>query len=227
MSPSTNSENSNSTGLAGGGGILNILKARKRWWSSQKSNKKARESSSAGACSLAGFSTLLPLRAFFGEHLAILVFFHFLNIVNYLKQLELVHGETRSSTVRFPARGISMLVHLTGLASFSASFLYLRLDPSPYSTTFGGDFQFLTIIGLSLAQITFLVALISDLTQSHTLFEIKNLLSLCSTPLEVLVNVLYWSLYAIDKRLMVLMVSVIFRLFQTSCFTVCRLLCSL
>ena len=102
-----------------------------------------------------------------------------------------------------PARNISALIHLAGIASFSASFTYLRLFPSPFSTSFGGEFQFLTIIGLALAQTTFVIGLVSDLTLDARLFAIKNVLSVCSAPLEVLVSIIYWSLCAIDRELVV------------------------
>jgi hypothetical protein len=38
---------------------------------------------------------------------------------------------------------------------------------------------------------------------SFTLSYIKNTLSLCSAPLEVLISVLYWSISAIDRELVV------------------------
>jgi hypothetical protein len=43
--------------------------------------------------------------------------------------------------------------------------------------------------------------LLADLTLSPTLFRIKNILTLTSTPLEVLISILYWSLRAIDPAL--------------------------
>jgi hypothetical protein len=73
--------------------------------------------------------------------------------------------------------------------------------PQPISMGFGGSFQFLTIIGLALALITFVVGLLADVTLNDRLFELKNILSVCSAPLEVLVSVLYWGLCAIDKSL--------------------------
>lgn len=54
--------------------------------------------------------------------------------------------------------------------------------------------QYLTIIGLSLAALTFTAGLAADLTRSTLLFRIKNYLSAASAPIEVLVSVLYWSL---------------------------------
>ena len=42
---------------------------------------------------------------------------------------------------------------------------------------------------------------LADLTSSPLLFQVKNTLAMCSTPLEVLVAMLYWSLRLIDKSL--------------------------
>lgn len=57
---------------------------------------------------------------------------------------------------------------------------------------YGWHFQYLTVIGLSLATLTFIVGLLADLTLSARLFLVKNILSLCSAPMEVLISVLYW-----------------------------------
>lgn len=43
----------------------------------------------------------------------------------------------------------------------------------------------------------------ADLTLSPNLFLLKNSLSLCSAPLEVLISILYWGICAIDKSLVV------------------------
>ncbi|KAK0754026.1 FAR-17a/AIG1-like protein [Schizothecium vesticola] len=102
-----------------------------------------------------------------------------------------------------PSRSFSAAVHLIGLASFSASFRYLQSFPNPLHLGFGGDYQFLTIIGLAVATATFAVGLLADLTLNPQLFALKNVLSVCSAPLEVLVSVLYWGLCAIDRSLVV------------------------
>ena len=60
--------------------------------------------------------------------------------------------------------------------------------------SYGWHFQYLTIIGLSLATATFTCGSLADMTSSQTLFRAKNMLSTCTTPLEVLIAVLYWSL---------------------------------
>lgn len=102
-----------------------------------------------------------------------------------------------------PSRSISAVIHLLGIASFSASFRWLFLYPSPENEKFGGVFQFLTIIGLALALTSMVLGLLADVTLSSTLFNAKNVISVCSTPLEVLVSILYWGITLIDKRLLV------------------------
>lgn len=100
-----------------------------------------------------------------------------------------------------PSRQVSMLVHTTGIISFLSSFRFLQNWETPISSSFGGHYQFLTIIGLALALCTFTVGLVADLTLSPDLFQAKNSLAVCSAPLEVLITVLFWGLCAIDKNL--------------------------
>ncbi|KAL4952178.1 FAR-17a/AIG1-like protein [Aspergillus filifer] len=102
-----------------------------------------------------------------------------------------------------PSRGMSALVHASGLASFIWSFKYMNDNPNHANEAYGWHFQYLTVIGLSLATITFATGLLADLTMSPRLFLLKNLLSVCSAPMEVLISVLYWSLRLIDQRLVV------------------------
>ena len=64
---------------------------------------------------------------------------------------------------------------------------------------YGWHFQYLTVIGLSLSTLTFGVALLADITSSRRLFLIKNLLSVCSAPLEVVISVLYWGLRVVSN----------------------------
>ncbi|MCJ1234119.1 hypothetical protein MMC14_002077 [Varicellaria rhodocarpa] len=100
-----------------------------------------------------------------------------------------------------PSRGISSIVHALGLSSFAASFKYLVDWPNPINDSYGWHFQYLTIIGLSLATITFTFASLADITLSTRLFKIKNALSVFSAPLEVLISLLYWGIRLIDKTL--------------------------
>ncbi|KAJ6164985.1 hypothetical protein N7470_003657 [Penicillium chermesinum] len=100
-----------------------------------------------------------------------------------------------------PSRGTSALVHLAGLASFFWSFKFMHENPNQANEAYGWHFQYLTVIGLTLSTLTFLVALLADVTLSRRLFLVKNLLSVCSAPMEVLISVLYWGLRLIDERL--------------------------
>lgn len=102
-----------------------------------------------------------------------------------------------------PSRSFSALLHIAGIVSFSASFRYLQLYPQLPDTTYGGHFQFLTIIGLGLALMTMVSGLLADLFLIPQFFTVKNSLSVCSTPLAVLVSILYWGLVSIDKSLVV------------------------
>lgn len=63
-------------------------------------------------------------------------------------------------------------------------------------------FQFLTIIGLALALTSMVLGLFADFSHSRTLFRAKNIISVCATPLEVVISVLYWGISLIDKRLL-------------------------
>ncbi len=101
-----------------------------------------------------------------------------------------------------PSRTASLLVHLLGIASFSVSFKHLREFPHSLHDSFGGNYQFLTIIGLSLAQISFVLGALADLTLSPQLFAAKNAVAVCAAPLQVLISMLYWGISLIDRSLL-------------------------
>jgi hypothetical protein len=67
---------------------------------------------------------------------------------------------------------------------------------------YGWHFQYLTVIGLSLSTLTFAVALLADITSSRRLFLAKNILSICSAPLEVVISVLYWGLRLVSNLML-------------------------
>jgi hypothetical protein len=102
-----------------------------------------------------------------------------------------------------PSRGFSALVHTIGIISFSLSYKYLIDFPTFINASYGWHWQYLTILGLTISHATFIFGLLADITLSPTLFLIKNSLSLCSAPLEVLISILYWGISAIDKTLLV------------------------
>lgn len=102
-----------------------------------------------------------------------------------------------------PSRSTSAIVHLAGIISFSLSYKYLIDFPTMINESYGWHWQYLTILGLTVAMATFIFGFLADVTLSPKLFFIKNTLSLCSAPLEVLISILYWGISAIDKTLVV------------------------
>ncbi|KAH8703426.1 putative integral membrane protein [Talaromyces proteolyticus] len=108
------------------------------------------------------------------------------------------HPQQRLSS---PSRETSAIIHLIGLASFSSSFKFLLDNPNYASEGYGWHFVFLTILGLALSTLTFTIAFLADITLARRLFLLKNVLSVCSAPLEVLITVLYWGIKSIDPKL--------------------------
>ncbi|KAJ9132097.1 UPF0641 membrane protein [Pleurostoma richardsiae] len=98
---------------------------------------------------------------------------------------------------------MSTIFHVVGLLFFAASLSWLPNITNPLHNGFGGSYQFLTIIALTISTITFGLGLLADVSRSKQLFILKNTLSVCATPLEVLISVAYWGLGAVDKRLFV------------------------
>lgn len=77
------------------------------------------------------------------------------------------------------------------------------VDSTSSNDAYGWHFQYLTIIGLLLATITFALGSLADLTSSYTCSRYKNLFSVIATPLEVLITTLYGSLVSVDKDLVI------------------------
>ncbi|OAX78079.1 hypothetical protein ACJ72_07615, partial [Emergomyces africanus] len=73
--------------------------------------------------------------------------------------------------------------------------------PNLATEAYGWHFQYLTIIGLCMAALTNLAGLAADLFLSSRLFAAKNVLLVCSAPMEVLIGILYWGLRIIDSKL--------------------------
>ncbi|EXJ89468.1 hypothetical protein A1O3_02535 [Capronia epimyces CBS 606.96] len=100
-------------------------------------------------------------------------------------------------------RSVSATIHATGLLCFAASFVWLPNITNPLHRGFGGSYQFLTIIALTLSTMTFATGFVADLSQNTRLAALKSRLSVCATPLELLVTISYWGLRCIDKTLVV------------------------
>ncbi|KAJ6783602.1 hypothetical protein PWT90_05278 [Aphanocladium album] len=102
-----------------------------------------------------------------------------------------------------PAPGFSLLWHLIGIASFVSSFRFLLAWETPMTNSYGWHLQFFTIIALTLSTITFVIAAVADVTRSTALFNVKNALSVVSTPINVVVTTLYFGISAVDPALLV------------------------
>jgi hypothetical protein len=100
-------------------------------------------------------------------------------------------------------RNVSIIIHTAGLLLFAAAFSWLPHITNPLHNGFGGSYQFLTVIALTISTMTFGLGLLADIFLSKQLFLLKSIFSVCATPLEVLVSILYWGLRAIDKKLVV------------------------
>lgn len=59
-----------------------------------------------------------------------------------------------------PSRGFSAIVHFAGIISFSLSYKYLLENHTIVSDSYGWHFQYLTILGLTVAFFTFLSGLL-------------------------------------------------------------------
>ncbi|TQS37879.1 hypothetical protein Golomagni_01632 [Golovinomyces magnicellulatus] len=104
---------------------------------------------------------------------------------------------------KFYPRVLSVLLHITGLISFSLSFRFLASHPTAVTKAYGGQWQFLTVLGLTLSHATVFFGLLADITLYAPFFFIHHKLALCSTPLETVVSIIYWSLSIIDPNLLV------------------------
>jgi hypothetical protein len=101
-----------------------------------------------------------------------------------------------------PSRTLSLVLHVLGVASFAYSFHFLTLWETPIDVSYGWHFQFLTIIGLTAALLSFSFGILADLTLSPTLFRAKNVMSIVAAPLEVVISILYWGIAFIDPTLL-------------------------
>lgn len=104
--------------------------------------------------------------------------------------------------LRSPSRSFSLLLHILGAISFSSNFYFLTVWDTPFSIAYGWHFQFLTIIGLFASLLAFVLGILADLTLNPQLFQAKNTLSVLTTPLEVVISLLYWGINLINPELL-------------------------
>ncbi|KAJ2962208.1 hypothetical protein NQZ79_g2608 [Umbelopsis isabellina] len=117
-------------------------------------------------------------------------------------------------------------LHLLGCASNLWGLSKVEAVPNPYADGFGGHYQYLTILGLTVATVSFSLCLIRDfvpgfLNRTHTVVgsiavpvsgkvpnrdRSENPLYTnlpCSIQLEGLISVLYWGMTLVDPHLLV------------------------
>ncbi|PNY25226.1 Membrane protein [Tolypocladium capitatum] len=112
-------------------------------------------------------------------------------------------AQHRLQRLASPAPSFSLLLHLLGIASFGRSFYFLTTWETPFTHAYGWHFQFLTIIGLGAALVSFALGALADMTRSPAFFQAKNAVSVLATPLEAVISVLYWGIRAIDPDLLI------------------------
>ncbi|GAA5988714.1 hypothetical protein JCM11641_005152 [Rhodosporidiobolus odoratus] len=110
-----------------------------------------------------------------------------------------------SSAAPLPRSPLSILWHLISFASLTLSFRWLY-QPGPMTTfmdsSFGGRWQFLTILSLGAAWLTFLLSLLYDLYPTRFLARAKESVAVLAVPVEGLVGLLYWGLTVYDPSLL-------------------------
>ncbi|KAK9463010.1 FAR-17a/AIG1-like protein [Lipomyces oligophaga] len=74
---------------------------------------------------------------------------------------------------------------------------------SPINSSYGGHFQFLTIIGLTASYITVTFGFLGLIVGSKTCLSIKNKIQQLTLPCEVLISLLYGGIYAYDRELLI------------------------
>lgn len=53
-----------------------------------------------------------------------------------------------------------------------------------------------------MSTITFIFGLLADITLHPRLFMIKNTMAMCCAPLEVLISMLFWTIFSYDTKLL-------------------------
>ncbi|BGP14265.1 hypothetical protein JCM10213_005843 [Rhodosporidiobolus nylandii] len=104
-----------------------------------------------------------------------------------------------------PRTPLSIAWHLLSFASLTASFRWLY-RPGPMTdfmeSSFGGRWQFLTILSLGASWLVFLLSLLYDLYPSAPVARAKQSIAVLAVPVEALVGLLYWTMTIYDPSLL-------------------------
>lgn len=117
-------------------------------------------------------------------------------------------GDQTSLRPANPSPALRSIWYSMGLASCSFAFSQFKhleaITGSAITKQFGGHYQFLTNISLFLTFVTLLLSLSHTLSPSLPFTrELKTLASIMTMPMEVLVSILYWTVLAIDPKLLI------------------------
>ncbi|KAK9456622.1 FAR-17a/AIG1-like protein [Dipodascopsis uninucleata] len=98
---------------------------------------------------------------------------------------------------------VSTVLCLIGIAVFQVDISFILNSKSPMAKAYGGQWNYLTNLGVAASYLTIIFGFFANLTGSKALFNIKNRLLLISAPVEVLISILYGSLCLINRDLVV------------------------
>ncbi|KAL7316934.1 hypothetical protein PS15m_003356 [Mucor circinelloides] len=98
-----------------------------------------------------------------------------------------------------PPKGLNLLIVAAGLGVNLYGLYGVKFGLPMVG--YGGHFQFLTIVGLLVATLSFAVRIVNLLT--GTLRPVYEALTAIATPVEGLISVLYWPIVLYDKKMLV------------------------
>ncbi|KAI9279430.1 FAR-17a/AIG1-like protein [Umbelopsis sp. AD052] len=93
-------------------------------------------------------------------------------------------------------------LHLLGSVSNLWALYNVGRIVNPYANGFGGHYQYLTILGLTVATISFLLCLIRDFIPGF-LNKVHSVIGSIAVPLEGLISALYWGMIFLDPKLLI------------------------
>ncbi|KAF1801631.1 FAR-17a/AIG1-like protein [Mucor lusitanicus] len=101
-------------------------------------------------------------------------------------------------------RTLSLVFNTIGLCSnvYALRNMNSAAFENPYALGFGGQYQYLTILGLATATIAFGLKIIRHFIPSFSPL-IYEIVTNIATPLEGLISVMYWSMILIDPHLLI------------------------
>ncbi|KAJ8098829.1 FAR-17a/AIG1-like protein [Lipomyces tetrasporus] len=86
---------------------------------------------------------------------------------------------------------------------FNMALRFVLMADIPINKSYGGQLQFLTILGVVGSYITVTIGLLANIVGSPFLLRVKNSLLVLSAPVEVLISILYGSISLVNRELLV------------------------